>query len=217
MRIMETKVYQFDELSDKAKESAREWYRMGTSETFGSYTDMLFEPAETAAAILGIEFSKRDVKLMSGKTRQDSTIYFSGFSSQGSGASFEGTYSYKRGCVKAIKAEFGADETLHGIAQAFTDLQKKHGYQLAARISQSGTYTHEMTMDADVYSSRFDGTDTGQVTAEVSEDLLVILRDFARWIYRGLEADYNYQMSDEAVEESISANEYEFTEDGKRA
>ena len=27
MRIKETKVYQFDELSDKAKEKARDWWR----------------------------------------------------------------------------------------------------------------------------------------------------------------------------------------------
>lgn len=43
------------------------------------------------------------------------------------------------------------------------------------------------------------------------------MKDFARWIYKQLEPDWDYQTSDEAIEESINANEYEFTADGKIA
>lgn len=50
-----------------------------------------------------------------------------------------------------------------------------------------------------------------------SDDLRECLADFSRWIYRNLEKEYDYQNSDEAVEEAIIANEYEFTEDGERA
>jgi hypothetical protein len=32
-----------------------------------------------------------------------------------------------------------------------------------------------------------------------------------------LEADYDYRMGNEAVDESIEANEYEFDEEGERA
>lgn len=38
-----------------------------------------------------------------------------------------------------------------------------------------------------------------------------------RWIYRALEAEYEYQDSDGQVDETIKANEYEFEEDGSRA
>jgi hypothetical protein len=38
-----------------------------------------------------------------------------------------------------------------------------------------------------------------------------------RWIYKSLEREYNYLTSDEAVAESLDANEYdfEFNEDGE--
>lgn len=38
-----------------------------------------------------------------------------------------------------------------------------------------------------------------------------------RWIYRSLEAEYEYRQSDAVVDEDIRANEYEFTEGGERA
>lgn len=39
---------------------------------------------------------------------------------------------------------------------------------------------------------------------------------FADWIQARLQEDYDYLTSDEAIEESIIANEYDFDEDGKR-
>ena len=36
-----------------------------------------------------------------------------------------------------------------------------------------------------------------------------------RMIYRDLEADYEWQMSDEAIVETIEANEYDFNEEGE--
>ena len=39
---------------------------------------------------------------------------------------------------------------------------------------------------------------------------------FMQWMYRQLEAEYDYRNSDEQIDKSITANEYEFTEDGKR-
>ena len=38
----------------------------------------------------------------------------------------------------------------------------------------------------------------------------------ARWLYRQLEAEYDYLTSDEAIDDSIIANEYTFTENGRR-
>jgi len=37
-----------------------------------------------------------------------------------------------------------------------------------------------------------------------------------RWIYRQLEAEYTYRMSDEAIDEDIEANDYLFTVEGSR-
>ena len=49
------------------------------------------------------------------------------------------------------------------------------------------------------------------------DDANQIVSDFADWIYRALETEYDYLMSDECVEGDIRANEYEFDEDGNRA
>ena len=41
-----------------------------------------------------------------------------------------------------------------------------------------------------------------------------LFRHFADWIYKRLENEWEYQNSDEAVDESIICNGYEFTKDG---
>lgn len=58
---------------------------------------------------------------------------------------------------------------------------------------------------------------TWQPIAEGAEDAVIdALRDFARWLYRQLEREYYYRSSDEAIDETIVANDYTFTETGRR-
>ena len=47
------------------------------------------------------------------------------------------------------------------------------------------------------------------------EDLGDIIDDFAYWARILLRDEYEYLTSDEAVQEAIDANEYEFTADGE--
>ena len=47
------------------------------------------------------------------------------------------------------------------------------------------------------------------------EDLGDIIDDFAHWARVLLRDEYEYLTSDDAVKETIEANEYEFTEGGK--
>jgi len=213
MRTMQVQVYQFSELSDSAKEKAREWYREGESQDFGSFGE-LYEPAETAAALLGITFAQNTVKLHGGKTRQEPNIMWSGFSSQGDGACFTGSYEFVPGCWETIRNEFPKDTVLHGIADKLAAmngaLRLLQGGKLAGTITQSGNYCHKYTMDATATNS----VDGEELEAETSEQFLGVMRDFADWIYKGLEAEYDWRMSDEAVDENIEANEYEFDEDG---
>lgn len=53
------------------------------------------------------------------------------------------------------------------------------------------------------------------MTVEAEEILAEALRDLARWLYRQLECEYDYLASDEAVDETIAANDYTFTEAGR--
>jgi len=215
-RTVELQVYTFDELSDRAKEKAREWYKECESQEFGAFGE-LFEPAEIVAALLGIEFDTKTVQLHGGKTRQEPDIRYSGFCSQGDGASFVGSYSPKHSSID-IRAEFPKDEKLHAIADALTAFHCRyilnHGSrEWSAKITQNDNhYVHARTMDATVYDA-----DGEEVEIPLSDEFRDIMRDFADWIYRSLEEDYDYRMSDECVDESIRSNEYEFDEDGDRA
>lgn len=46
--------------------------------------------------------------------------------------------------------------------------------------------------------------------------MLEALRDLARWLNRQLQTEYDHLTSDETIEEGIIANEYTFTESGRR-
>lgn len=215
METVAVEVFKFEELEDSAKETARQWWRELESQDFGGSGD-IFEPAETAAKLLGIELDRSDVPLHGGGKRSDPNILYSGFSSQGDGASFTGTYHYRKGSRKAVRAEFGTDSKLWAIADGLTELQRKHGYKLAGRITQRGHYVHKHTMYLDPYRADKNGFEIdSEVDAEVGDELLELMRDFAEWIYRGLEAEYDYRMSDECVDDSIIANEYRFTVNGE--
>lgn len=201
-------LYQFDELSGDAKECVRDWYRgLIESDELADCNDW-----QAIAAILGIEFDTRPIEMTNGKTRREPKIWWSGFSSQGDGASWEGWYSYSKGASARIRQYAPQYKRLHAIADTLQAVQRRNFYRLQATVTQSGRYVHEMTMRFDV--SRTDDID---VSESDEETLCEALRDFARWIYRQLEAQWDYLNSDESVDESIRANEYEFTELGEIA
>jgi hypothetical protein len=201
-------LYTFDELSDTAKECARQWWRELESEEFGQHADdSLYEPITTAAKILGITFKTHDVRLMSGKTRAESDIFWT-LHTQGAGASFNGTYAYARGCVKAIKTEFGTDETLHAIARDLAALERQHGYGITATI-EANARCHSIT-------SYLFGRHNAQALDDLAGEFDEVFRTFADWMYRTIDADYDARMADDYVDDAIRANEYTFTVDGKR-
>lgn len=214
MRIVKTEktVFTFDELSDSAKEKARQWYRECSAHD-PDFAEFVFEDAANVAELMGLDIRQRRVKLMNGDYRHEPSIYYSGFSSQGDGACFEGSYRYKAGALKAVKAYAPLDTRLHGIARDLQLAQKPVFYTGTASTSHSGHYYHSgcMQVSADV-DSRF----SGKLACEFEEAVKEALRDFADWIYSQLENEYNYQNSDEQVDESILGNEYEFDEYGER-
>lgn len=202
-------LFQYDELTPEAQQEAREWYRTG----FEFYSDTDFEYAATIADLFGLDIRQRPVKLMNGQTRYEPCVYYSGFSSQGDGACFEGVYRYKKGALKAVKAYAPQDTELHRIVKDLQDAQKPYLYKLTASTVHSGHYYHSGCMAVEVEHSDDQYRDIGDAETLITD----ALRAFADWIYSQLEKEYDYQTSDEAVEEAIRANEYEFTEDGEIA
>lgn len=209
--IIETTVYYLDELSDKAKDTARAWYREGGFDY--DWYDSVYEDFARICTILGIAFKTRAVRLYGGGTRQEPKIWFTGFWSQGDGASFEGTYSYAKGAAAAIRDYAPQDVKLHGIADRLQSLQRRNFYQIYADISQRGRYYHEYTMTV---AAERDHPYHPAMTDDAEELLTEAFRDLARWLYRQLEQEYEYLTSDESVDEAIVANDYTFTDAGQR-
>lgn len=197
MRIEETKIFKYSELSDTAKEKAREWW-IGHVYTSPSDWEHVYDDAKHIAKLFGLEISD---------------ISYSGFWSQGDGACFEGSYRYVKDSVKNVKAYAPQDTELHEIVSALAKAQKKHFYKLKASCKHRGHYNHSGCMQVDVYHTDDEYRDIGDTEKDVRD----LLRSFADWIYEQLEKDYEYQTSDENAEECILANEYEFLEDGSRA
>lgn len=193
METRSYKVYEFDELPDSSKEAAIEKFRENNLDY--EWWDYIYEDARKIGSILGITISR---------------IYFSGFCSQGDGACFEGSYSYELGSVKRVLEHAPKDGTIYRLAAELSKLQRTRFYKLSADVKHSGHYYHENSTDIRVCIE--DGYD--DVDADTDEALSELLRGFMRWIYKRLNSEHDYLQSDEAIKESIEANDYMFTEDG---
>lgn len=215
MKTASISLYQFNELGEAAKEAARQWYREHAFDS--NWYDTTYEDAAQVADILGIDLRTRKVQFHNGETRYDGiSIYFSGFSSQGDGACFEGSYRYVKGAAKEIRSYASQDKELHRIADELQAIQRKHFYRIKATVKHTGHYYHEFCTNVDVQMETDDGRYDGYPDIEVQRQVTQLLRDFMRWIYRSLEREYDYQASDESVDENIAGNDYVFTEDGSR-
>jgi len=212
--IIEKTVYSFNELSESAKDTARDWYRSGDDMDFAA--EHVIEDAATIADILGIELRTRPVKLIGGGTLYEPCIYYSGFWSQGDGACFKGDYRYRKGALNALRAHIGGeskgDKELLRIAKGLQTVQSKYFYSLRADMHHSGHYMHSGCMRVNVDYLRDDSRDISEAEDAITE----YMRDFSDWIYKQLEAAYDYHNSNEVVDENIICNEYDFDENGKR-
>lgn len=212
MRIIETKVYTFDELNDRAKEKAREWFRRDVF-TNSCDWDATFDGAVECFHILGVEVAQRKWTNQHGHSGNEPKIFFSGFWSQGDGASFEGTYRYAKGARQAIRQHAPKDTELHRIADALQKIQARYFYRLTASMENRDRYCHSraMTVNVDYFG------DDSRSIVDAESEITDCMRDLADWIYSQLQKEYEYQTSDECVDENIRINGYEFTEDGERA
>jgi hypothetical protein len=208
----ETTVFQYSELSKEAQEVARDWFReASTGDTY--WAEYIYDDADTIAKLFGLEIGQRSYQTMGGKTRHEPAIYWSGFSCQGDGASFEGTYHFKAGALNAIKEHAPQDEKLHSIV---ADLEAAG--VMGLKITTSGHYSHSGSMSFELLDYDAEGNDYDNDATTLEQEVAAskALRRFADWIYSNLEKEYEYRNSDETVADDIIANEYEFTEDGKR-
>ena len=200
MRLVkqEYTVYSLNELSEDARKKAIEDFRQGSSE----YIDLDCETSEMKRLLSMFGFN-------------DVNLYYSGFWSQGDGASFVGGYRHVAGGLKAVKEEFAGTYWADVIEylELLEAINKKCFYSLLYRIDSRGNYCHANTMNIN-YIDDYRGN---RDFSKYEDDLLEYVRGIGNTFYRMLEKAFDGYLSDEYLIENIEANEYEFYENGERA
>lgn len=193
-RTKEIQVYKVQELEGKARDRALE--TLAEANTDGEWWDYTYDDAKQIGLRLGIEIDD---------------ISFSGFSSQGDGASFTGTYKPVADPLTSLR-EHANDPELDRIAERLAAVTERNGLEFEAAITRDrSNYAHSGTVEVETYDMVVE-SDSGN-RGELAETL----REFMDWIYRQLEAEYEYQTSEAACIESADANDYEFDAHGDLA
>ena len=191
------KTYSFNELSDEAKQVA---FNNNFEINVDSYYwyDCTKDDFHTILELIG--FYNIDSN-------------FSGFYSQGDGASFSANYRYEKGCLKAVKKHAPNDVALHHIVSGIISHQKNNGYLLSCEVSQRGYHCHSNTMHFSWCKN--DDSCFYWKNDSVEDELEQLFKDLANWYYSRLESEYEYVTSFNAVAEMLEANEIQFLENGK--
>lgn len=224
--------FKFSELSDRAKERAREEYR--ASALTHDWWEFTYNDADAIASMMGIEIDRRSVRTMGGGTKQEICIGFSGFWSQGDGAHFEGnwyTVDDPHAALSSVLAHSPQDDRLHEIALGLAYLSERCNALIpdaSVRVTHSGHYQHCGCTDFDIDLPdpedldqrnelqvmtwnalvRHHGLDYEDVEAEIKS----LLRAFMDWIYEQLASEHEYLTSDKVIDEALADDT--FDEDG---
>lgn len=156
--------FEYTDLSPAAKVAALDTLQRH----FDFEPDFVIEYATTILRMLGFS---------------DTEIQYSGFYSQGDGASFIGTGSYVKGMTAAVRAYAPCDTELHRIARELTQWHRRRFYAAEITVERrTSRYYHEDT-----------------VYVDDEKDATEIVRDLCQWIYKQLRSEYEYQSSDEVL------------------
>ena len=149
--------------------------------------DCIYDDAKNLAKCIGLRIDN---------------IYFSGFYHQNSGCCFSGYYSYRKGWKKALKGYAPNDKELLKIGQALQDIQRSAFYRLEGGVKGNDRY----------WSTNIS---LPWQDAEFEETLNEVLCDFAHWIYKALQTEYEWLTSEEQLIETAETNGYLFDESGR--
>lgn len=151
----------------------------------GWYEDIIVDFCENILPSFGLSVSYKDVE-------------FSGFWSQGDGASFTGNFFLADVCLTDLEASVPTEVALHKLAAELQVLAEAHPTIEGKVIRLSSHYSHSHTMSIGVYNTP-DGDYCNEETEafEKSEDsLLSIFRQLADWLYSRLNDSYDFYLAD---------------------
>ncbi len=182
-----------------AKAKARDWFREGALSDWNGEASI--EDAKAAFVLIGWDVAE---------------VAFSGFSSQGDGACFVGSWSAANVQPGKLTQHAPQDTTLHRIAAEVERIAAAFPFA-SFTVKHSGHYSHEHCTAFDVSIPNPDSDEINSPERDAAEAALVeAARDAMRWTYRALERDYEWESADEQVDETIRVNDYTFTAEGKR-
>jgi hypothetical protein len=220
-KVIEVEVFKYDELSDSAKEKARNWYIEGMDY---EWWEGVYESVKEDGYELG--FCIDDIR-------------FSGFWSQGDGASWTGQVDVRQWLEKHGPDSIGVSAWCALIQE---DVVSKH-----IQVTQnSNHYSHHETMGfANVEDHTDEFTDDWQMeltsifkgmevqhlfdiiatdtnctlksTDDITTAIAISAKDYAKDIYIRLREEYEYLCSEEMMMDHFECNDYHFDEDGRLA
>lgn len=186
MRVEEVKVYEFSELSKEAKEHALEKLR-DINVNYQDWHDFTLDEWKENLNKMGFY----DVK-----------IYYSGFWSQGDGACFIGNLDLET-YLENIKRKTKFKKLIELKDYINISITHNHRYYFSTSTNINIEFYDEETKEI------------SDLLADLEEILKNHREELGNQIYKDLEESYIYLTSDEAVIETIEANDYEFTSDGE--
>lgn len=217
-KTIEVEVYKYGELSESAQQKAREWYLEGMDY---EWWDSVYEMAIEDGKEKGFYIDK---------------IYFSGFCSQGDGASWVGQVD-----VRQWLEEYGVDSI--GMSAWCQLIQEGIVTMHCKVVANNSHYCHESTMqfqdiedesgfnddDEMQLPSIFKGMSVANLfdiigsdsecpfdTVEaITQEITESGRQYARDIYARLREEYDYLCSEEMMLDHFDCNDYYFTNEGK--
>ena len=169
--------------------------------------DSLIEDFAEQLTEVGITVDTHEVKLMNGKTRQDPSVYFSGFWSQGDGAYFEGhVWDWPK-----FLAALGKENWVFWAYECDWTASSSKSYGNSMRVT-SELEAPENPHDEEEDPLRFHAWDV--INLPPSEADLKALESeieskfegLASKLYNDLEAEYDYQTDDEQVVDWVLNN-----------
>lgn len=184
----------YTELNDKAKERVLQWASEKGLTTDDDWYDHIYDDAKELGKLLG--FFVKDIR-------------FTGFWSQGDGASWCGLYRTDWMQLDKAKEYAPNDEYIGEIINELASLALVGRQMWDVRYS-SYRYCHENTMDVDYVDNEADM----EIAENVHDTVERVVKRFAKWIYWSLESQYEYLVSEEAIGEYLMGNDYEFDENG---
>lgn len=199
-------IYEFNELSEAAKQKAIDKLRYINVDCFEWY-EFIFQDFRERAAEKGLNIKYNEIQ-------------FSGFACQGDGASFTCNDIDIEKLLKALNVTFKSEVLkkifCDNVSIGIRRINNLYSHKYTVSCYCDYTELTYRSIIRDYIYTRIDNYLYNK-SQELEEKLEALKNKLCNTLYDELEKEYDYQTSNEVVTEAILANEYYFFNDGKIA